>query len=764
MAAFRQGMPALFLYSFFDYRPAKSFFFSISTRCCTCAAWLPQRGSEPVAACIRKRGVFFLSSAYTALYRRWRPQLFSEVVGQEHVTRTLQNALAADRVAHAYLFCGLRGTGKTTMAKLLAKALNCQEGVRPEPCNRCVFCREITGGRSMDVQEIDAASNRGIDEIRELREKVRYSPAQNRYKVYIIDEVHMLTNEAFNALLKTLEEPPPGVVFILATTETHKLPLTVVSRCQRFDFHLLETRQVAARLEKVAREMDFAIDEASLFLLARLAEGSLRDAMGFLEQCRAYGGEKIVHEEVLEILGLAAPEVIYRFMESVFHEDIQAGLAEIREIVFRGRDLHRFLKELLLYLRKLILLQVGEEEGVALEDVPALTPYLLEHKGRADHRVILEMLEIIQDLTHKLKGASQPHFLLELAYLKLVRAFRFRRYLDPAQLLSRLEELENGMQLAGASAAAEGRAGAANIEDSQEQRSSETGASSRGDAKKQKEAADDGSFSKGARGGQQPAFAPPTLEGDPGDLLSTVPFPAGEDEDPAWIAPGDLPVENQFTAAAASAGEQGATGLPPEEAAAGRDFDLQELWSKQVLPGLKKYRKTQGTYLQNYLEWTGAAPLSWKEGIFTVGVAPAAGKVLVKRLEDPENRDILTAVLTQLLGTPVELRFVVQEGAGKKPVPGEKNPHPAAAESPGLPGDEATGQRPLDPGEIAPGAAQTPGAQHPAQADYYIQEMVELFNGQLIQSNGEPPEALDSWSEPLSPPPGEKSPEDPPLF
>ncbi len=705
-----------------------------------------------------------MSSSYTALYRRWRPQLFSEVVGQEHVTRTLQNALAADRVAHAYLFCGLRGTGKTTMAKLLAKALNCQEGVRPEPCNRCVFCREITEGRSMDVQEIDAASNRGIDEIRELREKVRYSPAQNRYKVYIIDEVHMLTNEAFNALLKTLEEPPPGVVFILATTETHKLPLTVVSRCQRFDFHLLENRQVAARLEEVAREMDFAIDEASLFLLARLAEGSLRDAMGFLEQCRAYGGEKIVHEDVLDILGLAAPEVIYRLMESAFHEDIQAGLAEIREIVFRGRDLHRFLKELLLYLRKLILLQVGEEEGIALEDVPALKPYLLEHRGRADHRVILEMLEIIQDLTHKLKGASQPHFLLELAYLKLVRAFRFRRYLDPAHLLNRLEELENRLQPAGAFSPVEARASAEGIEDSQEQPSGEIPQDSRRATEEQGEAVFDGSLSPAAKEGQQPASSSPTQAGDPGDLPSTAPPPAGEDEDPAWMAPGALPVENQLTAAATSGEEEKAAILPPEEAALDSDFDLQELWSKQVLPGLKKYRKTQGTYLQNYLEWTGAAPLSWKEGIFTVGVAPAAGKVLVKRLEDPENRDILTAVLTQLLGTPVELRFVVQEGTGTKPFAGEKDPRPAAAKSPGLSGDETTGQRPPDPGEVVPGAAQTPGAQHPAPVDYYIQEMVELFNGQLIQPNGEPPETRGSWSDPLSPPPGEKSLEDPPAF
>ena len=383
---------------------------------------------------------------YTALYRRWRPQLFSQVVGQKHVTRTLQNALSSERVAHAYLFCGLRGTGKTTMAKLLARALNCREGVHPEPCNSCPSCLEILEGRSMDVLEIDAASNRGIDEIRDLRDKALYTTAQSRYKVYIVDEVHMLTNEAFNALLKILEEPPPKVIFILATTEVYKLPLTVVSRCQRFDFHLLGSDEIAAHLQNIAATLDFELDSATLYLLARQAEGSMRDALGFLEQCRAYGGEKLSYSEAREILGLAAPETVFDLLESVVQEDTGRGLSALSALVYEGRDLHRFIRELILYLRKLVVLQSGEDEEKILADVPGLKPHLLQHKGKFDSAVLLEMLEILQELTFQLRNSSQPQFLLELTFLRLLRAYRFRQYFSPGSLFQYLEELEEKLQ------------------------------------------------------------------------------------------------------------------------------------------------------------------------------------------------------------------------------------------------------------------------------------------------------------------------------
>ncbi len=689
-----------------------------------------------------------MKSSYTALYRRWRPQLFSDVVGQEHVTRTLQNALQGDRVAHAYLFCGLRGTGKTTMAKLLAKALNCREGVQAEPCNQCDFCREITEGRSMDVQEIDAASNRGIDEIRELREKVRYSSAQYRYKVYIIDEVHMLTNEAFNALLKTLEEPPPRVVFILATTETHKLPLTVISRCQRFDFHLLDTRQVAGRLREVAEAIDFHIDDESLFLLARQAEGSLRDAMGFLEQCRAYGGEKIEHQQVLDILGLASPEAIYRFFESVIQENIQSGLAEIKDIVFRGRDLHRFLKEMLLYLRKLILLQVGEKESSVLDDVPALQPYLLKHRGRLDHQVILEMLETIQELTYQLKGASQPHFLFELAFLRLVRIYRFRRYLNPADLLNRLEELEEKLHLKAGLLTGLGESSGTPVqpEQTREERPPLEREKPLTVAAGEEEAA----ASLAQAGHEEKPLTPPSpnSEEDPGDIIYSLPPPETEKDSAGFTFPGDS-LQRQKDSEQPVQGKSGdnnqetpsnttptAPQQAPREIADVKDIDLKKVWLEQVLPGLKKRRQTQATYLQNYLSWTKAVPLSWKEGIFTLGVSPSAGKVLIKRLEDQENRGILSALLQEILQAPVELRFVVHEAAENEISPAGETGTPT--DNPQIGGlSENVGT------DLAQKARKTQKSQ---QDDYYMKNMLELFNGQLIQTNGDSMDSLEFWS------------------
>ncbi len=759
-----------------------------------------------------------MSSTYTALYRRWRPQLFSDVVGQEHVTRTLQNALSAERVAHAYLFCGLRGTGKTTMAKLLAKSLNCQEGVSAEPCNRCQFCREISAGRSMDVQEIDAASNRGIDEIRELREKVRYSSAQNRYKVYIIDEVHMLTNEAFNALLKTLEEPPPRVVFILATTEIHKLPLTVISRCQRFDFHLLETRQVASRLQEVAADLAFSIEEESLYLLARQAEGSLRDALGFLEQCRAYGGDEIQHRDVLDILGLAAPETIYHLMESVFKEDLLSGLSEIKEIVFRGRDLHRFLKELLLYLRKLILLQAGEDEASVLEDVPALRSYLLEHRDRADHRVILEMLEIIQDLSYSLKGASQPHFLCELAFMRLLRAYRFRRYLDPADLLDRLEELEEKLQPAGISPPGQG-ASEHRLQEGKRARLPQE-VESAGRAERHERAVLSGPSGPGNKPAASSAASLRAEE--PGDIARTAPPPEVESDEVFSTPTGESPQERKASgqntplppplspapegssgetvpgrplqpehppvsrapqaadSAASSpsslaqeqspAQEQSQTQSPapapgsiPAGQTAAQGLDLQKMWLEQVIPALKKHRQTQSTYLLGYLEGARAVPLSWKEGIFTVTLTSPAGKVLHKRLEDPANRKILAALLAELLGTPLELRFVVQEAAGRGNDPGRKVSEGGSSPSPARQSSAISQPVPSSPlpeqreafGVQKPAGSAAAGSGRPGQGeqkDYYILEIVELFKGQLIQSSGESVDTLDLWSYASSPP------------
>ncbi|NLC12365.1 MAG: DNA polymerase III subunit gamma/tau [Firmicutes bacterium] len=385
---------------------------------------------------------------YIALYRRWRPQTFGEVVGQEHVTRTLQNALRMGRVAHAYLFCGLRGTGKTTMAKLLAKSINCLEPAPEgyafpvEPCNKCLSCQDINRGRSMDVLEIDAASNRGIDEIRDLREKVRFAPAQSRYKVYIIDEVHMLTNEAFNALLKTLEEPPGKVIFILATTEASRLPATVISRCQRFDFHLLEAKEISDRLQEVAGRMGFSIDKDGLSLLANMAEGSLRDALGLLEQCASYADGAIGAEQIQSIFGIAAPVNLYQLMEAVHKEDLAQGFTIIKDIVYSGKEPGQFLKDLSSYVRLLLLQEGGGAQELIEQEAPFLASFIRKHKGVFLKESLLEMLEITSDVDRQLRSVTRPQFLLELCFLRLVRAHRFGPYLASGELFKKLEELE----------------------------------------------------------------------------------------------------------------------------------------------------------------------------------------------------------------------------------------------------------------------------------------------------------------------------------
>jgi len=619
---------------------------------------------------------------YTALYRRWRPQLFSQVVGQEHVTRTLQNALAGNRVAHAYLFCGLRGTGKTTMAKLLAKALNCLEGVNPEPCNRCRSCLEVMDGRNMDVLEIDAASNRGIDEIRDLREKVHYAAAQNRYKVYIIDEVHMLTNEAFNALLKTLEEPPHGVVFILATTEAHKLPLTVVSRCQRFDFHLLEVPEIAGFLREVSSAMNFAVEDETLYLLARLAEGSMRDALGFLEQCRAFGGERISYEEALEILGLTAPETVFNLLRAVVDEDIAAGFATIKDTVHQGRDLFRFIKELVLYLRKLVILQAGGDEEEILKDVPGMKPYLLEQRDKFDHAVLLEMLEILQQLTYQLKGSSQPRFLLELAFLRLVRAYRFRHYLSPAALLSRLEELEEKLESAGLG---------------------------------------------GLAGRETTVVGPPTPSGRPAAVEGYKPGLNADKATPgkkhsALSAPPPpaktaRQVERQQASPRTPAEEGTASGKPEADARGAVPVlspeQLQEFWEERLLPEIKKQRK-----LSVHALLLEGSPLSCEKGIFTISF-PSTHSIHKGRIESKEHSSYIESLLERLLGVKIRLKVVLQENT------------PEAA--------------PKETGEKKTGSTVKNTVEN-EDDDFFIRQMLELFNGRLIETGVEKLASRDFWS------------------
>lgn len=376
---------------------------------------------------------------YQVLARKWRPQTFEEVVGQEPITRTLKNALAQGRVAHAFLFSGPRGVGKTSVARILAKALNCAHGPTPEPCNTCPQCREIVSGASLDVLEIDGASNRGIDEVRDLREKIKYAPAAGKYKVYIIDEVHMLTKEAFNALLKTLEEPPRHAVFVLATTEPHKVPATILSRCQRYDFRRLPTGAIQEYLATLAEKEGWEIESEGLALIAREAEGSLRDAQGFLDQVVTFGGTRVGAEEIARILGVTERRALLTALEAVLSRDGLAALTLVEELYNHGHDLKRFYQDLVGYARHLLLAGMYPEARslapVADSEWQELTRLAREVPAVQLHNLLSVLLEGEEEL----RRAPQPRLALEMLLLRLI-------HLEPltpvGEWLARLEALE----------------------------------------------------------------------------------------------------------------------------------------------------------------------------------------------------------------------------------------------------------------------------------------------------------------------------------
>ncbi|HUI10771.1 MAG TPA: DNA polymerase III subunit gamma/tau [Bacteroidota bacterium] len=376
-------------------------------------------------------------SEYIVSARKWRPMRFQDVAGQEHIITTLRNALASGRIAHAYLFSGPRGVGKTTTARLLAKAVNCSSPVEQNPDNTCASCLEITGGRSFDVLEIDGASNRGVEEIRNLRESVRYAPARGRYKVYIIDEVHMLTKEAFNALLKTLEEPPPHVLFIFATTEINKVPATILSRCQRFDFRRIRTEEIAANLGSIARAEGLTVEPEAVLLVARRGDGSLRDAQSLFDQVVALCGTDVTRAKIVEALNLVDLDVYFRLTDIITAGDAAAGLALVDEVMRGGHDMREFLGGLIEHLRNLLIAKTTgataliEASDTARERYRAAAPAFTVND-------LLRLARLAAGTESALRWSSQPRFRLEADVVQMIALPRAK---DVGELIRKLDDL-----------------------------------------------------------------------------------------------------------------------------------------------------------------------------------------------------------------------------------------------------------------------------------------------------------------------------------
>ena len=392
--------------------------------------------------------------SYTALYRKFRPQDFEDVKGQEHIVTTLKNRIKADRIGHAYLFCGTRGTGKTTIAKILARAVNCEHPVDGSPCNTCKTCRAIMEGTSMNVIEIDAASNNGVDNIREIREEVAYRPTEGRYKVYIIDEVHMLSTGAFNALLKTLEEPPSYVIFILATTEAHKIPITILSRCQRYDFRRITVETIADRLTELMDKEGNDVEEKAIRYIAKAADGSMRDALSLLDQCIAfYLGEKLTYEKVLENLGAVDTDIFSGLLRKILRQDTAGAVKTLEEIILQGKEMGQFVTDFIWYLRNLLLIGSSEHPEDAVDVSAENLEKMKEESTMMDAETLMRYIRIFSELSNQIKYASQKRVLVEIALIKLcqpVMETNLDSLYDRVRVLE--EKLEHGVMMPAAQA------------------------------------------------------------------------------------------------------------------------------------------------------------------------------------------------------------------------------------------------------------------------------------------------------------------------
>lgn len=379
--------------------------------------------------------------SYQALYRKFRPDNFEDVKGQDHIVTTLKNQIRADHVGHAYLFCGTRGTGKTTVAKIFAKAVNCENPGEKGPCGECEMCRSIAAGTSMNVVEMDAASNNKVDDIRQVIEEVQYSPPQGRFKVYIIDEVHMLSASAFNALLKTLEEPPSYLIFILATTEVHKIPLTIMSRCQRYDFRRISVDTIAGRLKDLLDREGIQAEEKALTYIAKLADGALRDGLSLLEQCISfYFGEMLTYDKVLDVLGAVDNDVYASFAGMLARNDVAAMMQQLEEIVSGGKDLARFCEELIWYLRNILIVKSTEHPEHIIDMSDENLQALAATAEQLELPMVFRYIRVLSEVSAQMRQASQKRTLFEVALIRLCRPEMEKDYDSVVNRLHNIEE------------------------------------------------------------------------------------------------------------------------------------------------------------------------------------------------------------------------------------------------------------------------------------------------------------------------------------
>jgi len=566
-------------------------------------------------------------SESTSLYRRHRPGSFDEVVGQTHVVRTLRNAVEGGKVHHAYLFVGSRGTGKTSMAKILARSLNCERGgPTVTPCGECESCVTIAAGTSIDVIEMDAASNRSVDDVRDLRERVAYAPTGGRWKVYILDEAHMLTKEAWNAFLKTLEEPPPNTVFVLATTESHKVMATIADRCQRFDFQRPSLEQISEVLTRVAAAESIEVEEGAVAMIARSASGSFRDALGTLDQLVAFGGSQVSLKDVLEMLGAADADLLFEAVDAVVAEDPKGVLLGVEKMARSGRDPSQFARDLLAHLRHLLIAQTTGEVPTSFVVTATDTARMQAQAGAIKPANLVRTIDELADALTAVREGDDARLAVEIALLKAARPD-----LDPdtAGLLRRIERLENG------SARPPGPVTA----------------------------------------GDPPSL--PVAKASSGMVPPTVP-PAGESvpqDDPPPAEEEEAEIEAPLAATPPVGGDDaedspGRESPASETGPAGHDaLSLEEI--QRVWPAVLQKLQETAPALAGALE--GARPVSFDEGALEVGFPPGM-KFLKKNADSPEKRDTVAAAFAAVTGQGLRPAYVLLEGEAPPdtPAPGSE--------------------------------------------------------------------------------------------